>query len=174
MRRSVPTLLALTVLTACGGIVPSDRSQPMRGLYVYHADAASFTDCASGKRYPVSFEAEHRTLERAYLAARSEPGSPIVVEIIGHLAARVGDPSLPPSEHLVVDQFQRPEPTADCNASADLGPPLRGTRWQVVAIAGRALTPGAHAPHFTLDTRELQVSGGSGCNRFAGPFELDG
>ena len=51
---------------------------PMRGMYFYMADAAIFTDCATGKRMPVANNAQ---LERDYLAARAENGQSVLLTL---------------------------------------------------------------------------------------------
>ena len=49
----------------------------MSGMYSYLADAANFTECLTGARYPVAMEADNLALERAYLArARTSPARP--------------------------------------------------------------------------------------------------
>lgn len=54
---------------------------PMRGMYFYMADAAIFTDCATGKRMPVANNAQ---LERDYLAARAENGQSVLLTLEAH------------------------------------------------------------------------------------------
>lgn len=53
----------------------------MRGMYFYMADAATFTDCATGKRVSVASNAE---LERGYLAARGASEKPVLLSVEGH------------------------------------------------------------------------------------------
>lgn len=65
---------------------PAQSSLPMtpmtlRGMYFYMADAATFTDCATGKRFMVANNAE---LERGYLAARGHSEKPMLLSVEGH------------------------------------------------------------------------------------------
>lgn len=53
----------------------------MRGMYIYMADAAVFTDCATGKRVAVANNAQ---LERDYAAARGTESKPMLLAIEGH------------------------------------------------------------------------------------------
>ena len=53
----------------------------MRGMYFYMADAATFTDCATGKRVAVANNAE---LERGYAAARGNAMKPVLLTVEGH------------------------------------------------------------------------------------------
>ncbi|WP_251357807.1 hypothetical protein [Kangiella sp. TOML190] len=58
------------------------------GLYQYMADAAIFTDCATGKRYPVASEADGLQLERTYLSLVEQVGQKIMVELHAEFAMR--------------------------------------------------------------------------------------
>ncbi|MCS2151779.1 envelope stress response activation lipoprotein NlpE [Scandinavium goeteborgense] len=53
----------------------------MRGMYIYMADAAVFTDCATGKRVAVANNAQ---LERDYAAARGTESKPVLLSVEGH------------------------------------------------------------------------------------------
>nr|WP_159465652.1 envelope stress response activation lipoprotein NlpE [Scandinavium goeteborgense] len=55
----------------------------MRGMYIYMADAAVFTDCATGKRVAVANNAQ---LERDYAAARGTESKPVLLTVEGHFA----------------------------------------------------------------------------------------
>ena len=55
----------------------------MRGMYKYMADAAVFTDCATGKEVAVASNAQ---LERDYAAARGTELKPILLVVEGHFA----------------------------------------------------------------------------------------
>ncbi|WP_312626254.1 envelope stress response activation lipoprotein NlpE [Scandinavium sp.] len=53
----------------------------MRGMYSYMADAATFTDCATGKRVAVANNAQ---LERDYAAARGTATKPVLLTVEAH------------------------------------------------------------------------------------------
>lgn len=53
----------------------------MRGMYFYMADAAIFTDCATGQRVAVANNAQ---LERDYAAAGGGESKPILLVVEGH------------------------------------------------------------------------------------------
>lgn len=55
----------------------------LRGMYMYRADAAEFTDCATGKQIRVASNAQ---LERDYAAARGTQNKPLLLVIKGHFA----------------------------------------------------------------------------------------
>lgn len=102
-------LLAPVLLTACATDVP-----PLRGLYRYMADAASFTDCATGRRLPVAQEGDNLALERAYLAARAAPGAPLLVTVQGRVLDRPRQEGTGVEPALVVDRFIAVAPSAQC------------------------------------------------------------
>jgi copper homeostasis protein (lipoprotein) len=58
---------------------------PLSGMYKYFADAAVFTDCATGKTFPVE---NNIALERGYLNARRNVGEPVFLTLNGHFDIR--------------------------------------------------------------------------------------
>ncbi|MGH8728849.1 MAG: hypothetical protein ACREV9_12005 [Burkholderiales bacterium] len=74
--------------------------------YVYPADAV-FTECLTGKRYPVAIEADHIALERAYLKARRQPGEAVLAAFDGRFVERAPEPGRATREHLIVERFDR-------------------------------------------------------------------
>jgi copper homeostasis protein (lipoprotein) len=55
-------------------------------------------------------------------------------------------------------------------------PPLRGTTWMLVELAGQAIVTPAdkRAPYVLLDAKEARYSGSAGCNQLIGGFESSG
>lgn len=149
---------------------------PVRGLYRYFADAASLADCASGVTYPVLIEAEHITLERAWLAARSDAGSARVVDIEAEFVLREPEPGLPPRESLRVTRFVALGESMGCDEPAATAASLAGTLWRAVEIDGAAVTgvPLERTPTLRLDAAERRAGGDTGCNRYTGAFEQQG
>ena len=84
-----------------------------RGDFVYFADAALFTDCASGKRWPVAMTADAAALQRGYLAWRQEPTAPLLVNFDGRLELREAMEG-PAREQMVVERFRSVEPGYTC------------------------------------------------------------
>ena len=80
------------VVSAIRGIgaagVSSEAPTVLAGELSYMADAARFTDCASGVGYPVAMEADFVSMERAYLAAVKSPGANLYVTFEGTVAER--------------------------------------------------------------------------------------
>lgn len=79
--------------------------QPRRGMFSYMADAALFEDCSDGARYPVAQEADYLVLERAYLAARREPGEALLATVVGQVEPRPPMEGGGTRETLVVAEF---------------------------------------------------------------------
>lgn len=105
-------LLALqaTVDTIAGPV-------PLRGLYTYMADAATFKECLTGKTMPILPVAGSSALQSAYLAARHKPGDPVFASLTGLFVDRSPEPGSPVREHLIVTQYERIAPGETC------GPP---------------------------------------------------
>ena len=147
----------------------ADRSR-MRGTFRYLADAARYADCLTGQDLPVATTAGYLPLERAYLAARPEPGAPLLVTLEGHVEMRAGMEGDALEETLVVDAFDRVWPGESC------GPTIEGKTWRLLELPGQTLaaTESARAPILMLDPTTRRVTGLDGCNRFNGSYELDG
>ncbi len=150
-------------------------TRPMRGQYRYMADSARFTDCASGRSYPVTQSGDSPALERAYLEHRGEPGDWLTVDFAGHLEQQPQSDAQGSEEAVVVDRFDSVWRGAACG-DRKAAPPLEDTEWRLVAIEGRPLTPAERArnPRLRLEPDRLQVLGHAGCNRFFGGYRRSG
>jgi copper homeostasis protein (lipoprotein) len=157
-------------------IDPVPGPMPLRGLYAYIADAASFNECRTGKRYPVSLEAAHIDMEQAYLAfMKDNPGAPLLATLEGRFEERTTDPSAGPREHLVVERLDRFWPGETCAREALAQASLLNTYWRAVEIDDEPviLEPEQQEPHFVLASEGNRVRGSTGCNRIMGGFEQD-
>nr|WP_233471470.1 MULTISPECIES: envelope stress response activation lipoprotein NlpE [Citrobacter] len=85
---------------------------PMRGMYFYMADAAIFTDCATGKRMPVANNAQ---LERDYLAARAENGQSVLLTLEAHFTLESNPDTGEKVKTLMVDKDAKFIPGKACN-----------------------------------------------------------
>jgi heat shock protein HslJ len=93
---------------------PTGDSSALSGELTYMADAARFTDCASGRGYPVAMEADFARLERAYLDAVKEPGAPLYVTFQGRITDRPRMDGEGTEPTVVVDRFVSVSPQARC------------------------------------------------------------
>ena len=67
---------------------PPASSSILRGEMVYFADATRFTDCVTGRSYPVAQEADLVRMQETYIQQRRAPGAPLYVMFEGMIADR--------------------------------------------------------------------------------------
>lgn len=99
-------------------LAPVNASLPstpmaMRGMYFYMADAASFTDCATGKKVSVANNAQ---LERDYAAARGNDTKPVLLTVNGHFTLEANPDSGEKVKMLVPDRDARFEADKNCGS----------------------------------------------------------
>jgi heat shock protein HslJ len=147
----------------------------MGGELRYMADAAVFTECRTGERYPVAFEADWIRAERAYLEAdKPEPGAPVYATLEGKVVERPRMDGAGAEPTLVITRFIHLWPHQSCErarAEAD----LTGTYWRVVRLGGEPVAPVADArePHLIL-RRDGRYTATAGCNRLFGGYAVAG
>jgi copper homeostasis protein (lipoprotein) len=92
----------------------SDQPMVMRGMYRYMADAALFTDCRSGRSFPVALEGDNRALEQAYLMVRKNPGEALLVTLEGRIVQRMPMEGPRPVPTLLPEKFLGISPEEKC------------------------------------------------------------
>ncbi len=158
-------------LESKGSLEEAELTLPLTGLFTYYADAALFQDCVSGRRYPVSDEAEYLTIERAYVAARPEPGKPMIATLDATLAVREAMEG-PPRLTVVIDRFQALWPKEDC-ARVLASPLLTDTYWRFLSLEDEAITPAPESrpPYLLLLAgEESRFAATVGCNMKIGRY----
>ena len=85
---------------------------PMRGMYFYMADAATFTDCATGKRVSVANNAQ---LERDYLTARGATDKAVLLTVEGHFTMEENPDTGKPVKTLRADKEIKFIPGQSCD-----------------------------------------------------------
>lgn len=153
-----------------------DESLRWRGEMIYMADAAVFTDCASGLRWPVAMTEDYLALERAYTRGRKAPGEPLLIAFDGRLAVMPGMEG-PPREHIVVEAFAAAEPGRRCHPPEGPQATLTNTYWKLTVLAGARITllpEQAREVRITLDSGSTRVHGFSGCNALQGRYASAG
>ncbi len=153
---------------------PVEPRVTMQGMFRYMADAASFEECTTGRRLPVAMEGGYLDLERAYLAAKGEPGRPVMALVEGAIALRPPMEGPSPVPTLVVGKFLRLEPGSTCPARFRTAR-LEDTEWKLVALGEEAVTPppGRPAAGLLLRAEDRRAGGSDGCNRFMAGYELE-
>lgn len=158
-----------------------DEMFPMRGEYVYMADAGLFAPCGTRHALPVAQEADNAALERAYLQAAARPASPVLVTFDGRFAMRPKMEGDGLNEVVIVEAFAGAWPGERCDGAVDPAP-LIGTHWRLTALPGDGAGPvdPELRAHLVLEAgggganEENRAHGSSGCNRFTGSFALTG
>ncbi len=167
---------------AAGPLQPVEDTQFLTGMFRYMADAATFTECLTGRSYPVATEGAYIEAERAYARLEEQaPGAPVLAILEGRLAMR---PAMegPDRRHLEIESFSRFDPEWTCattggytGAKADAE--LTNTYWKILDIAGNAVTAveNRREPHLILRTGETATFNATvGCNMMRGGYETEG
>jgi copper homeostasis protein (lipoprotein) len=145
------------------------------GTYTYMADAGRFTDCLTGKSYPVAQVGANAALEGAYGEAVGEPSGPLLILVTGHFEERESMEPGRREEHVVVDQVRRVGPETSCKRPMP-NATLENTYWKVMAIGAQParVADNIPEPHLLLHPAQNRASGSTGCNRFTGNYQLNG
>ena len=156
-------------------IDPVNEPLHLRGEFRYMADAATFTDCASGQRWPVAMVGDYLALERQYLQ-RNAAGAPLMVQLQGRI---MDMPAMegPAREHLVVDQFGSAQADARCSAPSPATATLHNTYWKLVELGGQAVAMWPQQERevrITLGLDGTRLVGFSGCNQLMGTYTHNG
>ena len=169
------SLMIACVLSALACFSESATDTEMRGIYVYIADAALFTECETGKRYPVAFEGDSVSLERAYLEARRYPGEEVLVSLEGRIAERPAMEGNQTEESLVVKRFIGVWPVETCGARGSVSE-LENNYWKLTRLGNEPVPSfdGQREPHLVLHSEEGRAAGTGGCNQMSGGYEIDG
>jgi len=101
-------------LDDAGKLAPTELDLLLAGEFTYLADAARFTECITGRSYPVAFEADFVQLERVYLAQASAPGAPLYVSFDGSLLDRPAQDGPGTATTVVVRRFVAAWPEQRC------------------------------------------------------------
>jgi heat shock protein HslJ len=141
-------------------------------MYLYLADAARFSDCATGISYPVAQEGAAATLERAYLDARGGPGEPVFVTIRGRVATRPGMEG-GPEDAVVIDSVESVSPDRGCGGNVP-DRPLEDTQWVLTEVVAAPPIPGGARAMLRIDPEQQHISGSTGCNAYSGTYRLAG
>ncbi len=151
----------------CSGTVVTASAALMRGMFVYMAGAAGFTDCATQSRLPVAQEGGYLELEKAYSRHKTNPGAPLFVMLEGRIENRPDAEGRKEVPHLVVSRFLSAQPGKQC----DGGGTLTG-KWTVTNVGEQPVNAG-RPPLLELQDAN-RVTGFSGCNRFNGTYTRNG
>jgi uncharacterized lipoprotein YbaY/heat shock protein HslJ len=146
----------------------------LEGMFRYMADAAIFRDCRTGKEFPVAMESHYIDLERAYLKARQEPGSEIMVRLRGRYLERPAMEGNLKEVKLIIDRVQEIHPGESCEPGHHAS--LTDTYWKLLELDGEPVTTaeGMREAHVILASAESRAHGFAGCNNFFGGYQTEG
>jgi copper homeostasis protein (lipoprotein) len=102
-----------------------ERIEPglaMRGMFRYMADAASFTECQTGRRWPVAMEGGYKPMEAAYMKTQRQPAEELLVNVEGQVAMRPSMEGGRPIPTLVVERYIGIWPGETCGAPLATAP----------------------------------------------------
>ncbi|TVR47077.1 MAG: META domain-containing protein [Rhodobacteraceae bacterium] len=169
-----PIVSDLPYTLVAGPLVPTELRLPVTGLMTYFADAALFTECLSGQRFPIAMEADYLALERAYLDADIEPGAPLIARIDAEISMRAQTEG---SDRMTVtvERFHHVTPDAACPDTRSAAG-LLNTFWGLTHLDGveQDQTDGRQEPYVLISEDGTRFSGTMGCNRFMGPLSIAG
>lgn len=164
----VEIVMVAVVQNAADPAVP-DGAASLRGTVSYGAEAAVFTDCASGMVYEILPDGDFAALEHAYLAAGREPGQPMVATFEGSIEDNDGS-----AETVRVERFIGVWPDETC-APAPVEVGLTDTYWKLLRIGEIEILPGdgRNEPHMVLRAEDESFAATVGCNQMFGGFTRD-
>ena len=132
-------------LTA-GPLEPEEGTQFLPGEFRYMADAATFTECLTGRSYPVATEGAYTDAERAYTSLEGvEPGAPVYASLEGRLAMRAPMEG-PERMHLVIESFNRFDTEWSCATTGGYTgqqgeAELTNTYWRLLSFEDADVSP---------------------------------
>lgn len=102
------------VLKSDGSLHAADLALNLAGELTYMADAARFTECRTGRGYPVAMEADFVAMERGYREAVKEPGARLYVTFEGSILDRPRMEGDGAERTVVVTRFIKASPGERC------------------------------------------------------------
>jgi heat shock protein HslJ len=164
-------------LVSNGTLTPSDLSLSLGGEMTYMADAARFTECQTGRSYPIAQEGDFVKMQRAYQATAKEPGARLYVTFDGSITNRPKMDGEGTERTVVANRSINAWPNERCER-AMANPSLTNTYWRIVRVGGDLVSAmqGRREPHLLLrDVGERKGYAATiGCNQLVGVYSIDG
>lgn len=162
-------------LTAADEFQPFDPHLPLRGMLTYVADDARFTECVTGRDYPLVKDGDYAALEHAYLAAGAEAGGPIMASFDGAIVREPGDAGSGAGPQVLVERFVGVWPGETCERAVDKAT-LTNTYWKILRLGDTEVAPGEgrREPNLILRADEPRFTATVGCNQITGSYTLTG
>ncbi len=162
-------------LTAADEIRPFDPHLPLRGMLTYVADEARFTECLTGRDYPLVKDGDYSALEHAYLAAGAEAGGPIMASFDGAIVREPAGAESDTGPKVLVERFVGVWPGESCERAVDKAT-LTNTYWKILRLGDTEIAPGEgrREPNLILRAGEPRFTATVGCNQITGSYTLTG
>ncbi|MEW5838421.1 MAG: META domain-containing protein [Pseudomonadota bacterium] len=162
-----------------GVFQPMKPKLTMQGMFVYFADSARFTPCATGQSMPVKMEGEYLALEKAYMATRKEPQQALLATVEGQISKQPRMEGEGSEQVLRVLKLVEMSAASACPApDADKvdAPRLEDRTWVLVQLGEQNIAPPKQGlgAHLILMSKDQRVAGSGGCNRLMGGYTLQG
>ncbi len=144
-------------------------------MLTYGADDARFTECLTGRDYPLVREGDYEALEHAYLAAGAEAGGPIMTSFDGGIVQAPEDEGTGTVPKVLVERFVGVWPEETCERSTDKAS-LTNTYWKILRMGATEVSPGEdrREPNLILREGDPRFTATVGCRQIAGSYALDG
>ncbi len=161
-------------LKAEDDIEPIEPHLPLRGMLTFVADQARFTECLTGRDFPLVEDGDFAALEHAYLAAGAEAGGPIMASFDGAIVQEPdpdGEGTVP---MVLVERFVGIWPGETCERSTDAAT-LTNTYWKILRLGDTEVAAGANRrePNLILRNGTPGFTATIGCNTIGGSYTLD-
>ncbi|BCA52936.1 hypothetical protein W02_00760 [Nitrospira sp. KM1] len=161
-------------LTRANDVESPESHLALRGMYRYVADAGSFSECLTGRRWPVMQQADNASLEQTYVKFRKQPNDELLATVEGRVVTKSGADGATPHPMLIVDRFLGLWPGETCGARLATST-LENTYWKLTRLAGMpVIVPEQQRePAMVLHQEQHRLAGSGGCNRLMGEYRLD-
>jgi len=151
-------------------------SVPLLGRYLLVDDTATFTECLTGKTFPLIRKGHYAGLEQAYKVTPHGQDEPLLVSIDGRFVAPADEDGVGYAEAVLPVHFLDIRPGLECNGEKTSVLSLTDNTWSLVELLGKPikLRKGQNRPYLTLSSKGKRVAGFGGCNRFTGTYFMLG
>lgn len=164
-------------LRSKGTLEPMDVSLLLGGEMTYMADSPRFTECLTGRSYPIVPGNEALRLQRAYLADIKGPGAKLYVSFEGTITRHPAMEGDRLESAVTVERFISTWPAQACSR-ARANASLMNTYWRIVRMQGDEIkpAPGRREPHLLFRQSEAGPSYATtvDCNQLVGQLETTG
>jgi copper homeostasis protein (lipoprotein) len=163
------------VLKAADEFHPFDPHLPLRGMLNYVGDEARFTECLTGRDYPlVRGEGDYEALAHAYLAAGAEAGGAIMASFDGGIVRTPDANGENVAPQVLVERFVGIWPGETCERPMGEAS-LTNTYWKILKLGHTALSAGEgqREPNLILREDDPHFTATVGCNQILGGYTLE-